>query len=247
MNKLILAISGASLLITSNAFAVGIGWADKPLNVQPAYAAPEMGEQQVQPQQSTVQQNTYASGLNLNNYSVSAGFSGSKIGSNELGGDAKFKGLFLEGAYDYQNNLNFWGQYSYQKYSDLEIKLNEISFGVGYKFLEQDNFYALSKIGVGYAWTDQSEYWDGLDTTVDSKFKYVTLPIELELGYRFTPNVSVFGGVGYKWLFNQDLKLCAEGECVSVNDSIIKDEFGIDKSDLDIDGYTYKLGLRYNF
>ena len=117
MNKLILAISGASLLITSNAFAVGIGWADKPLNVQPAYAAPEMGEQQVQPQQSTVQQNTYASGLNLNNYSVSAGFSGSKIGSNELGGDAKFKGLFLEGAYDYRNNLSFWGQYSYPRVS----------------------------------------------------------------------------------------------------------------------------------
>lgn len=247
MNKLILSLIGASLLIAQSSFAVGIGWDDKPLNTQSASNLPELGEKSIEPEVKADNKKTYSNGLSLINYSISGGFSGSKIGSSDLGGDAKFKGFFLEGAYNIDENLNVWGKYSYQKYNDWEIKLNEISFGVGYKFLEQDNFYALSKIGVGYAWTDQSEYWDELDTTVDSKFKYVTLPIELELGYRFTPNVSVFGGVGYKWLFNQDLKLCAEGECVSVNDSIIKDEFGIDKSDLDIDGYTYKLGLRYNF
>ena len=177
------------------------------------------------PQQSHYQ--TQGSGT-LNNFSLAAGYAGSKIGSNEFGGDERFNGFFLNASTAVDPKVNAYAEYAYQDASDLDF--SEFSVGLQYIILEDRNTYASLGLGVGYAWLDESA------DNVSVELNYVTLPVNFELGYKIDQNVDVFGNVGYKWFFNRDSEACIGNTCVSGS-----------SSDLDIDGVTYKAGLRYNF
>ena len=88
---------------------------------------------------------------------------------------------------------------------------------------------------------------DGFDNST-----YWTLPVGLELGYTPIPNLSVYGGVGYKWSWDiSSSTTCKDGTTSnSVGSGTCSSHDGIDHYNYtigDFDGVTYKAGLRYNF
>ena len=212
------------LLITALSLISSLSLAAKPIVLQPGEPLP------LDAKIANAQQNPYESHNTntLNNFSLAAGYAGSKIGSSEFGGDERFNGFFLNASTEVDPKINVYAEYAYQEASGSDF--SEVSIGVQYKVLEDNNTYAAIGGGVGYAWLDESA--EG----VSLELNYVTLPINFELGYKINPNVDVFGNVGYKWFFNRDSEACIGNTCVSGS-----------SSDLDIDGATYKVGLRYNF
>ncbi|OTG73429.1 hypothetical protein B9T23_13850 [Acinetobacter terrae] len=212
------------LIITTLSLISSLSFAAKPIVLQPGEPLP------LDAKIANAQQNPYESHNTntLNNLSLAAGYAGSKIGSNEFGGDERFNGFFLNASTSIDPKANIFAEYAYQEASDMDF--SELSIGLQYKILEDNQTYASLGFGVGYAWLDESA--EG----VSLELKYVTLPVNFELGYKINPNVDVFGNVGYKWFFNRDAEACIGNTCASGS-----------SSDLDIDGVTYKAGLRYNF
>ena len=212
------------LAITTLSLISSLALAAKPIVLQSGEPLP-LDAKIDNPQQSHYQ--TQGSST-LNNFSLAAGYAGSKIGSNEFGGDERFNGFFLNASTAVDPKVNAYAEYAYQDASDLDF--SEFSVGLQYKILEDAKTYASLGLGVGYAWLDESA------DSVSVELNYVTLPVNFELGYKIDQNVDVFGNVGYKWFFNRDSEACIGNTCVSGS-----------SSDLDIDGVTYKAGLRYNF
>ena len=212
------------LAITTLSLISSLALAAKPIVLQSGEPLP-LDAKIDNPQQSHYQ--TQGSST-LNNFSLAAGYAGSKIGSNEFGGDERFNGFFLNASTAVDPKVNAYAEYAYQDASDLDF--SEFSVGLQYKILEDTKTYASLGLGVGYAWLDESA------DNASVELNYVTLPVNFELGYKIDQNVDVFGNVGYKWFFNRDSEACIGNTCVSGS-----------SSDLDIDGVTYKAGLRYNF
>ena len=212
------------LAITTLSLISSLALAAKPIVLQSGEPLP-LDAKIDNPQQSHYQTQGPS---NFNNFSVAAGYAGSKIGSNEFGGDERFNGFFLNASTAVDTKVNAYAEYAYQDASDLDF--SEFSVGLQYKILEDAKTYASLGLGVGYAWLDESA------DSVSVELNYVTLPVNFELGYKIDQNVDVFGNVGYKWFFNRDSEACIGNTCVSGS-----------SSDLDIDGVTYKAGLRYNF
>lgn len=212
------------LVITTLSLISSLSLAAKPIVLQPGEPLP------LDAKIANAQQNPYESHNTnaLNNLSLAAGYAGSKIGSNEFGGDERFNGFFLNASTSIDPKANIFAEYAYQEASDMDF--SELSIGLQYKILEDNQTYASLGFGVGYAWLDESVEGASVE------LKYVTLPVNFELGYKINPNVDVFGNVGYKWFFNRDAEACIGNTCASGS-----------SSDLDIDGVTYKAGLRYNF
>lgn len=171
----------------------------------------------------------------LNGLTVAFGYAGAKIGSDEIGGDEKFNGFFLNASTDVVPNMSVWAEYAYQTASDLD--LNGFDVGVQYKLFEDAQIYSSAGIGLGYLWIDGKGYDSDLDIKAKLDLSYFTLPINVEVGYKVVPNASIFANLGYKWYFNQDGKVCMNEYCASAENV----------SDLDMDGVTYKVGLRYKF
>lgn len=84
-------------------------------------------------------------------------------------------------------------------------------------------------------WLDESET-DPDFGRVSVELEYFTIPAALEVGYKIFPQVDMFGAFGYQWMFNRDAKVCFDSDCVSGN-----------ADELDLNGVTYKAGIRYNF
>lgn len=137
-------------------------------------------------------------------------------------------------------------------YTKFEILANQESDSNYYEFvlgsqlnlINYYGFYALAQLGFGYSWFS-SEY---LSNTVN----FMTLPIGLEMGLSILPELSVYGGVGYKWVWDITSKArCNDGSLTNFTDSgncnwnggvdYFRDSVG------DHAGMTYKAGLRYNF
>lgn len=178
--------------------------------------------QKSQPQnQSKSERNT-----NLMGISLFAGYSGQNA-KPEYEGKQKLNGFELGASY-------YWGDFGvYEKYehqNESQIKYNEMSTGVQYKFLKQNNAYLMGTAALGYGWGETKE------TKIDLEF--LTLPVGLEAGYSFTPNFDLYGGVGYKWLWDRTENVgCSMYVCWSGRGDVVGDT----------DGVTYKAGLRYNF
>lgn len=178
------------------------------------------------PMSGQSQQNQYSS--QQNQYSLAVGYAGSKIGSNELGGDEQFNGFFINGAYSL-GLASTWLEYANQQAAE-GISFNEISTGLQYKLAENNGIYAAVGAGVGWAWLKESNGFASLD------LNYLTVPINLEIGAKATPNISGFLNLGYKWFINQTSQACSGSICGT----------GSDPS-LNVDGVTYKAGLRFSF
>lgn len=193
--------------------------ANKPLSVQ--YGSPvPMGEQQTQ---NTGAKNT---SLALNNISLNAGYVGGMIDKEDV--KLRLKGFEFGGTYLLNDKVGIYTKYEQQK---DELKLKEFSAGAVYNFYERNNVYINGSVGLGYSWVDGKDDGDKVE------LEYLTIPVGLEVGYKFTPNIAVYGGVGYKWMYNQDSEACLDGECYDAGSL----------GELDVNGTTYRTGLRYNF
>lgn len=140
-----------------------------------------------------------------------------------------------------------WGKFEYQQNSEYDGNAYEFSFGGHLNFINLNGFYALGTLGTGFSVLDA----DGFDTS-----SYLTIPVGLEAGYTFTPNFSLYGGIGYKWSFNitgEKETRCNDGTWSdSTGSGTCSWHGGIDYNYSsnyigDYDGVTYKAGLRYNF
>lgn len=169
------------------------------------------------------------------NYSIAAGFSGAKIDFKDVDGKEKLKGFFINGATAINPNISLYAEYANQKVEKL--KFNEVSLGAQYKFYNDTNIYASAGVGVGYVWLDETLHNQDMGVSADLKLNYLSLPMQVEAGYKITDNISSYGSLGYKWLFNQDSEVCIYpsrgNSCESLNNNA--------------DGFTYKVGLRYAF
>lgn len=197
---------------------------ENPLPIQYAEPAP-MGEP-VQAQPVKLEQTKYNTQLHQRG-AIYLGYAGSNIDSIYLDEDKNHHGVDIGYAAEYIDNVNYGVGYTYQASSDWEY--SEVYAKLGYRFFERNANYGATSLGVGYVWGDAKDY--DLDT------EYFSVPIELEFGHYVQPNFAIYGTLGYKWLFNQDVDLCASGECASAD--------GLDE--LDLDGLTYKLGMKYHF
>ena len=217
MGKIVAGVLGLTLgIATINA------WSDTPLQIN--YGTPEaLGEQTLQVT-APVNQDENSNGLQT---SIFAEYYGSKIGSNDLGGDQKLNGIGAGLTVIALNSLSTSVGLNFQRNSNW--KNTEINVKGGYKFYNFDNTYANANIGVGYAWVKADDY--------DVKLRYVTLPVELEVGHYFQKDLAVYAGLGYKWLYIENLKdVCTSYFCSTAASDV-----------LDLDGITYRVGLKYDF
>lgn len=242
MKKLSVFLSGALLSVSV--------YADKPLNVNPAYSMPnlEANNEVVNTESAKLQeQDSYSKWSNAQTVSTSSSLyahytqQNGKF-SNDV--DVELKGGTI-GFSTTPNLSGWWAEFEYLKNNEYSADYYEAAFGGHYNLIIVNGFYTLATIGMGVGVGSA----DGFDDTA-----YLTLPIGLELGYSFVPNFSVFGGVGYKW--NWEIKdnrtRCNDGTTSnSTGSGTCSWHGGIDESyDYtigDFDGLTYKAGIRYNF
>ena len=212
-----------TLLALTIAAASSATFANKPLPIQ--YGQPEpMGEPVVSAVKSKPARSN--SNSNLTGLAVFAGYSGYNA-KPDYEEKQKLNGFELGASYS-------WGEFSlfekYEHQNESQVKYNELSTGIQYKFLEQNDFYLMGTAAFGYGWGETKE------TDIDLEF--ISLPVGLELGYSFTPKFDVYTGVGYKWLWDRsENEGCSAYVCWSGRGGVVGD----------LDGVTYKAGLRYNF
>ncbi|WP_336040849.1 hypothetical protein [Acinetobacter dispersus] len=217
MKKIFVRVMGVTI------YLMGVnGWADAPLQVN--YGAPqELGQQTVQLLDQGYRSET-SSGIQT---SVFAEYYGSRLQSDAIDGHEKLNGFGTGVTFTALDTLSTTFGLNYQKSSDWHS--TEINVKGGYKFYNQNNTYANASIGVGYAWLDADDY--------DTKLRYVTLPIDFELGHYFQKDIAGYAGLGYKWLYIENFEdVCTGYFCESTASDV-----------LDLDGITYKVGIRYNF
>ncbi|RFS27796.1 hypothetical protein DYI81_15140 [Acinetobacter sp. SWAC5] len=209
------------LVIGTLSIFSSLAFANKPLLVQYGSPAP-LGEQTVQ--------NSYApasqSASYLSKISINAGYVGGMLDEDDV--KLRLKGWELGGIYSLDNNFGLFAKYEQQK---DELKFKEFSAGAIYKFYEHKDVYITGSAGLGYSWVDGKDAGDELE------LEYLTIPVGLEMGYKFTPNVAIYGGLGYKWMYNQDSKVCLNGICYNAGNL----------SELDVNGTTYRAGFRFTF
>lgn len=242
MKRLILTLLGALLSVSV--------YADKPLNVNPAYSMPSLeADQSVVNTESAKlpERDSYYKWSNDQTVPTSSSLyahytqQNGKF-SNDV--DADLKGGTI--GYSTSPHLSgWWAEFEYLKNNEYSADYYEATFGGHYNIFNANGLYLLGTVGMGIGVGSA----DGFDDTA-----YLTLPIGLELGYSFVPNFSVFGGVGYKW--NWEIKdnrtRCNDGSrSNSTGSGTCSHHDGVDSSyDFtigDFDGLTYKAGIRYNF
>lgn len=217
MKTLLIALSAVLLSTTI--------YADRPLN--PQYGEPmPLGErtQYVEPVKSKYSEKSYET-ANAYTGSFNIGYVGTKIGSNEMGGDEKFNGLDI-GFSSHSNNwvagLNFtYLNATYLRASQLYSKF-------GYTIFDQNNTYGITSFGIGYTWVTAKDE--------NAQLEYFTVPAEIEIGHYIQPNLALYGSLGYQWLLNTNAEACVGMYCGSGS-----------SSELDVDGVQYKAGVRFKF
>lgn len=197
------------------------GWGEAPLQLN--YGTPqELGAYTLQPAKNGQSQINTAIQT-----SVFAQFEGSRLKSDEVDGHESLNGLGAGITFTALDTFNTTLGMHYQSNSDWNS--TEIEVRGGYQFYNRNNSYANASIGIGYAWLKADDY--------DIRLRYVTLPLELEVGHYFQPRVAAYLGLGYKWLYIENLKdVCTGYFCDSGASDV-----------LDLDGITYKTGIRYHF
>ena len=149
-----------------------------------------------------------------------------------------------------------WTKLEFLSNSDFDADYYEFSFGGHLNLLSTERFYAIGTLGMGVGLIDAQ----GFDETA-----YFTIPVGLEAGVNLTRNLSLFGGVGYKWNVEISGSDDSSGGRTLCNDGTWSDSTGsgtcswhggVADRDWEYDdgnyvgsfnGVTYKAGLRYNF
>lgn len=154
-------------------------------------------------------------------------YTGATLETDDAEDDVQFDGVGVGLSADLE--YGFVTSFGYQYQVETDSKSNEIQAKLGYKFYDANNAYATASVGLGYSWLSFDD--------VDLDLRYLTIPFDVEVGYYFQPNLALYVGTGYKWMNNQNIDGCIEGYCIS----------GYSDSALDLDGFSYKAGIRYQF
>ena len=174
----------------------------------------------------------------LHQYALRAGYAGWKVDSGNIG-KLRFNGIELGVEYDIDRR-GLWFKYENQDSNDSDI--SQISFGGQYTLYAKNKIYVLAQAGLGYFWADYKAYdnIEGEDLSLKIDAENIFLPVNLEVGYYFTPHFAAYAGLGYRWSDNQHAKACLGN---SVTRSCDKSKI----SDLDLNGETYNFGVKYRF
>lgn len=218
-----------------------VAGAETPLAIQPGQPVPLNNEavyadSAYQPARTIDYQNTKELNASLMvEYSSQKG----KF-ANDIDADLNGFGIGFSSS-PHKNGL--WGKIEYQQNDEYDGDAYEFSFGGHLNFINVNGFYTLGTLGTGVGVLDVADF----DTST-----YWTIPIGLEAGYTFTPSLSVYGGIGYKWSWDiSSSTTCKNGtQSNSVGSGTCSWNGGIDHYNYtigDYDGVTYKAGLRYNF
>lgn len=141
-------------------------------------------------------------------------------------------------------NHGWWAKMQYQTASKYDVDYFDIAGGGQYNFVSTNQFYVLGTVGVGFATASSS--------SLRNNVNFITLPIGLEAGYNLTQQFSVYGGLGYKFLWEvTSPTTCNNGtQSNSTGRGTCSSNGGVnhynDKVG-DLKGVTYNLGIRYNF
>lgn len=176
------------------------------------------------------------------NYSVSAEYT-SYEADLEWGDTVKLDGFAL-GVSSSPHISGWYGKFEYMQDDSLDADYYEFAFGGQLNLFSYNGLYALASAGLGFAVADSPELYNTVN--------FVTLPVGFEVGYSVIPELSLYGGVGYKWLWDTTSSTtCRDGSTSNSTGSgtcswhggiaYYNDYVG------DNDGVTYKAGLRYNF
>lgn len=138
----------------------------------------------------------------------------------------------------------FWGAVDLLNDDNLDTTYAEARFGGHINLVSQDGFYLNGSVGLGYANASSSLLYNDV--------QFMTLPIGLEAGFSLAPQLSIYGGVGYKWLFDVTSNTtCNDGTTTnSVGRGSCSYHSGIayyNDQVGDADGVELKAGLRLNF
>lgn len=193
---------------------------------------------------------------------------GITICANTQAGNLSPKSLFVEYSTEkgeFENNIDadmdgfgvgissspkghgWWGKFEHQSNSDYDGKYYEVSGGAHINFLNTERFYALGTLGMGIGALDVNDF----DTST-----YFTIPVGVEAGVNITRNLSMYGGIGYKWavdISNNEGTRCNDGTTSNSSGSGTcswhggVDYYYTNNTIGDFDGVTYKAGMRYNF
>ncbi|WP_374663928.1 hypothetical protein [Acinetobacter sp.] len=210
-----------TLAIATLSFISSLAFADKPLPIQYGSPAPLGGQNAQNNHEPQSMSAPYLSNITFN-----AGYVGGMLDKEDV--KLRLKGWELGATYFLNEKGGLFAKYEQQK---DELKLKEFSLGGVYNFYDEKKVYINGTAGLGYSWVD------GKGDGAELELEYLTIPVGLELGYKFTPNVAAYGGLGYKWMYNQDSEACLNGVCYDAGNL----------SELDVNGTTYRLGLRYSF
>ncbi|ANF80807.1 hypothetical protein A3K93_00435 [Acinetobacter sp. NCu2D-2] len=235
------------ILIGLTTLASGIACADQALNVQ-------YGQPAALGTTPNYVSTTVASDQVNNAFTLHGGYTGWKVDSSAIGGKARFHGFHLGSTYDFDQR-GVWTKYEHQ--SDDDFKNEQVSFGGQYTFYNKNNTYALAQAGIGYMWSDlkysstdvsiefdpdTGEETDRTETTTktDAKARNIFIPVNIELGHYFTPQLAAYAGLGYKWSQNTSIR---GTETVGDETTTLKGRSG----SLDLHGTSYNFGLKYRF
>lgn len=193
---------------------------------------------------------TTANAAPIYNLSVSAEYS--RYDAEIDGGESVDLSGFALSISPNSTSNGLFGKFDVLSADDLDADYLEISGGYQHNLINQNNFYALASIGLGYAQI-KSSY-------IDEDINYLSIPIGLEAGYTFIPQASVFAGFGYKWSIDtaseegsgarcrdgyRSKSIGKQGACSS-HGGVVYTQSGSDNS-YSANGLTTRIGLRYNF
>lgn len=153
--------------------------------------------------------------------------------------EIELKGLAL-GVSTSPHQSGWFGKIELLQNDDYDADYVELVSGVHMSLLRDPHFYAIATLGFGYAWLDSNKFANGIH--------FLTLPIGLELGITPIRSVSMYGAVGYKWLWdNTSDATCRDGSHTNYSCSY---HGGVDQYNDVVghnNGMTYKAGIRLNF
>ena len=137
-----------------------------------------------------------------------------------------------------------FGRVDYLTDNRFDVDYYELQGGGQLNLFNANGFYLLATAGVGVAGADSSY--------LDNSVTFISLPVGLEVGFSPVPQFSLYGGVGYKWLFDVTGKTtCNDGTTTnSTGHGACSYHDGIDyynETIGDADGVSFRAGLRVNF
>ena len=161
----------------------------------------------------------------------------------DYGDEVELKGVAV-GLSPNPHYSGIFGKLEFLNNKEFDLDYVELTTGAQMSLFKDPNFYALASLGIGYSWLS-TDYFNN-DAT------FFSLPVGFEVGMTPISQLSIYGAIGYKWLWDVTSNTtCRDGtntnrtgyNACAYNGGVAyyNDHLG------DNSGMTYKAGLRLNF